>query len=904
VKEILVFPRLAIDGWTVTIPLLLGLVLGATGARLDAQISPGDPTKDEVRLTAAPEWNAYLVHDAGVGVWTVKSFPIYRRFACPEVVGLDDRGRCTILVSDSGKWTPVETVHDGEWLGGIAHLDLDPRRSGPELYTGGKRGRLYQVHPRPEGGIETRIVADFPGDEIHTLIGGSLGGPDEPPVLLVFTRSGTIHRLGPERGPEAALRSTTLGALPGRVRDAARIPRSGSTGASIAAVTRAGQLALLRVAGDRIETRVILSEPTGLGRLALAPARAGRSPVLYVTRDDGAVLRLERGPENDWRRDIIYAGPQGPRGVVAGRFSANPEAETVAVFGYSRKVQLLTRSPGESWTARTIFTDADKGHWLATAELDGRNATDEILGSGYSGRIFLLSRPPGFGLDGVATDPDLSSVEPDKEPEAVRSPALRMAIRSRIIPVDRLTTLSYGGGFETKTLLFETLVRRDGAGRIIPGLASRWEIRDEGKTYVFTLRKGVVFHDGEPLTANAVCQHFRRWVGLPEHGWLGATNHILSYAPLSASEVRIELDRPYALLPDLCAMNPCGIMGPGSRDRHGNFLRPVGTGPFRILGSNPQNGVLSYRRFRPDVEGEGSSTDRVDLVCFPPGAPVDPIDALIQGDLDLMVDAWLTRIPRHRLAEIERNPELRLVAGPGSIVVHLNFNLKRGPAADRSIRRWVRAAIVRDELIRELEHGRADPCRSWAAPTVKVWPRSRIDHESVPDRPHRLARPLVLIAREEDDDEVRLARALTAQLGRGRLPVELRMLGANAYSKAIQEADDYDLSLDRTWGVPYDPYITLTARFRRPVVAQSAGSHKFTGVPPALADLVEQATRCPDLESRSRVYRKIQDLFDREALLVPLYVPHRLAVVRRDLPAPRLQHDAYEIDLTPLTDGR
>jgi ABC-type transport system substrate-binding protein len=902
VKEVLVFPRPAIDGLTVTISLLLGLALGVTGARLEAQRAPGDPTRGEVRLSAPPGWNASLVHDAGVGVWTVKSLPIYRRFACPEVVGLDDRGRCTILVSYSGKWTPVESVHDGGWLGAIAHLDLDPRRAGPELYTGGRRGRLYQVHPRPEGGLETRIVADYPGDEIHTLIGGSLGGPDAPPALLVFMRSGKIHRLSPERGPEAALRSTTFGALPGRVRDAVKIPRTGSEAASIATVTRAGQVALLRVTGDRLEIRVILSEPMGLGRLALAPARAGRTPVLYVTRDDGVVLRLECGPENAWRRDVIYAGPQGLRGVVAGRFSASPEAETVAVFGYSRKVQLLTRSPGEGWTARTIFTDTDKGHWLATAELDGRNATDEILGSGYSGRIFLLSRPPGFGLDGVATDPDRSGVEQEEEPASVRPAALRMAIQSRIIPLDRLTTLTYGGGFETKTLLFETLVRRDGAGRIVPGLASGWEIRDEGKTYVFTLRKGAVFHDGEPLTASAACQHFRRWVGLPEHGWLGASNQIRAYAPLSPAKIRIELDRPYALLPDLCAMNPCGIMGPGSRDRHGNFLRPVGTGPFRILGSDPSDGVLSYRRFRPDAEGEGSATDRVDLVCFPPGAPVDPIDALIQGDLDLMVDAWLTHIPRDRLAEIERSPDLRLVAGPGSTVVHLNFNLKRGPTADRSLRRRVRAAIARDELIREVEHGRADPCRSWAAPTVKVWPRSRIDDGSLADRSNRLARPLVLIVREGDDAEVRLARALAEQLGRARLPVALRTLGSAAYSKAMRGAD-HDLSLDRTWGVPYDPYISLTARFRRPAVAESAGSHKFSGVPPALADLVEEATRCPDHESRSRVYRKIQDLFDREVLLVPLYVPHRLAVVRRDLPAPRLQHDMYEVDLRPLTDG-
>jgi len=87
-------------------------------------------------------------------------------------------------------------------------------------------------------------------------------------------------------------------------------------------------------------------------------------------------------------------------------FHPDPEVESVAVFGYSGKVQLLTRGPGDTWDVETIFEDRDRGHWLSVAELDGRNRTDEILGSGYGGRVFLLSRPPGYGLPGVPADPD------------------------------------------------------------------------------------------------------------------------------------------------------------------------------------------------------------------------------------------------------------------------------------------------------------------------------------------------------------------------------------------------------------------------------------------------------------------------------------------------------------------
>jgi hypothetical protein len=82
------------------------------------------------------------------------------------------------------------------------------------------------------------------------------------------------------------------------------------------------------------------------------------------------------------------------------------------VFGYSRKVQLLTREAG-GWRAETIFEDVDKGHWMCAAELDGRNGTDEIVCSGYGARVVLLSRLPGHGLPGVAVEPpDTKSAQP------------------------------------------------------------------------------------------------------------------------------------------------------------------------------------------------------------------------------------------------------------------------------------------------------------------------------------------------------------------------------------------------------------------------------------------------------------------------------------------------------------
>lgn len=95
--------------------------------------------------------------------------------------------------------------------------------------------------------------------------------------------------------------------------------------------------------------------------------------------------------------DGVPASPM-PYGWTAFSFLPVTPDRLFAV-DYVRGAHSVRYSPNTvgGWQTEVIFEDTDKGHWLATAELDGRNATREIRTSGYSGRIVLLSRPPGFG---------------------------------------------------------------------------------------------------------------------------------------------------------------------------------------------------------------------------------------------------------------------------------------------------------------------------------------------------------------------------------------------------------------------------------------------------------------------------------------------------------------------------
>lgn len=69
-----------------------------------------------------------------------------------------------------------------------------------------------------------------------------------------------------------------------------------------------------------------------------------------------------------------------------------------------------------------------------------------------------------------------------------------------------------GESFRPARQMFDTLITyKPGTTELEPGLATEWTSTPDGKTWTFTLREGVTFHDGTPLDATAVCANFDRW---------------------------------------------------------------------------------------------------------------------------------------------------------------------------------------------------------------------------------------------------------------------------------------------------------------------------------------------------------------------------------------------------------
>lgn len=257
----------------------------------------------------------------------------------------------------------------------------------------------------------------------------------------------------------------------------------------------------------------------------------------------------------------------------------------------------------------------------------------------------------------------------------------------------------------TDTLLhhvMEALVAYDADVQPQPMLAESWELSEDGATYTFTLRDDVTFHNGEPMTSAEVVWSWERWLD-PETGWACADwydgSEGLTIESISAPDERtvvFELDAANALFLTQIANIQCftAIVHPDSVDADGNWVEPIGTGPYTIAEWNQGVSITLERNedYTP-AAGEPSAyagartayLDAIEFVIVPETATA--LAGLQSGDLDLVDQIQ----PNDRN---ELNADLvQIYEAPSLEWNVLLLNAFEGPMASLEMRQAVALAI-------------------------------------------------------------------------------------------------------------------------------------------------------------------------------------------------------------------
>jgi peptide/nickel transport system substrate-binding protein len=236
--------------------------------------------------------------------------------------------------------------------------------------------------------------------------------------------------------------------------------------------------------------------------------------------------------------------------------------------------------------------------------------------------------------------------------------------------------------------------------RIRPWLAESWSVSPDGRTYVFTLKRGVKFHDGTKFDADAAKRNFDRLSS-------GATNvtvrsiaaNLVGAIALDETTLRIDLKSPSAGF--LSSLDAVPMISPTAAEQWGQDYgqHPVGTGPFKLKEWIPQDHLVLERN--PDYAWPPSGSSNagpahldsvtVKFVVDPPARLL----SLESGDTQVV-----TYVPLQDAARLANDPRFKVVTG-SSIGMPLVFymNVRAGPTADPQVRIAIHSALDGAELI-------------------------------------------------------------------------------------------------------------------------------------------------------------------------------------------------------------
>ncbi len=188
-------------------------------------------------------------------------------------------------------------------------------------------------------------------------------------------------------------------------------------------------------------------------------------------------------------------------------------------------------------------------------------------------------------------------------------------------------------------LIYDTLLRVDPQGNIIPDLAERWSVSPDGLTWTFHLREDVTFHNGEPLLASDVVYSIDRIKDpataspraddfTPVESVTAADDHTVVFA----------LGQPFSPLASKVAFSAHAIVSEDVARNNDLTQVVIGTGPFKFIDYTPQVGVTLERYesyWETDADGNPLPyLDGVDITIF--GDATTRTIALQAGTIDFI----------------------------------------------------------------------------------------------------------------------------------------------------------------------------------------------------------------------------------------------------------------------------
>lgn len=414
--------------------------------------------------------------------------------------------------------------------------------------------------------------------------------------------------------------------------------------------------------------------------------------------------------------------------------------------------------------------------------------------------------------------------------------------------------------------VYNGLVTTNPALEPVPALAESWEISEDGLTYTFNLRQGVMFHNGREMTAEDVKYSYERILD-PETASPSAADldNAQSIDVVDDYTVTVTLGSADSSFLAKLMGSSLAIVPQEVVDAEGDLMNTmVGTGPFKFVEYVP-NSMLVVEA-NPDYWEEGLPyLDGIEFQIVPENTA--RTTALSSGTVDFIEYA-----PAQDLPIFESDASIVVTGDENTNIRYFAFNLEREPFTDVRVRQAISMVVDRAPIIDAAIFGAGQPTNILFPETYWAGYESEIPAPDIEG-----AKALLAEAGYEDGFSTELhswsqypflsnaAVVLQEQLTQIGIQSELRF-EENATYLANYFASDFDISVTGT-SAYVDPNDVIQSNF-------SSGSENNASnySSEEMDELIVAGQEETDQEARAEIYQQIQELIKTDLPWVPLFI--------------------------------
>jgi len=458
-----------------------------------------------------------------------------------------------------------------------------------------------------------------------------------------------------------------------------------------------------------------------------------------------------------------------------------------------------------------------------------------------------------------------------EEPATGEKEIAKQIVIGRIQDSDDLDPVTQDGNVNIWmfNLVLESLLKTSDDGTMIePGLAETWEVSEDGLTYTFHLKEGVMFSNGTPVTGEDWVWSLKR-AAAEDSTWKFAAADIVEVEAPDDLTVVVTIGEPLATMEANLSMFNMVVQSKAYYEEVGQEVYsqgPIGTGPYAF--SEWEKGEYILMTKNPYYHMEGlPKTDEIKFVVIP-----DDNTRALQleaGQIDVA-----TFVPFTRMAELDAKDDLVAYGIPSTETRYVVFNNNNPKFADQKARLAFQYATDKQEIVDFILYGYGSIATSYAPPAGLFYNYDLVDYGYDPEKAKELlaeagypdGMEVELLVRSGNVVYEQLAVILKEQWAKSGVTVNILAL-ESATAVAKYRAMEHEVTLSGWTNDMNDPSQQAVYVFD-----VTAAHNYYTDWESARAvELKDAAVRELDLAKREAMYLELQEIHFAEVPMMPVF---------------------------------